>query len=208
MKVAIIVTVIVCCLLSLILAIRSTQGAKEVTPVNTSSETPVNKEYISPIIQYDIVTSDIQSKLLTSNETSNIVSLNTESNLVASNTLSNIMTSNVVTNVIATTESTDIESFSLTRSLVTIGVYKDCECTDEIHSVEVIAGSPLTDAQGEVNITGDTNWRCVSGENVVITREGNDDVILGERKPAFKSGCEDGEEYTQSDLNFKWKINE
>lgn len=134
-----------------------------------------------------------------------------------------MVVTNMDTETVLATAKEQVAPVNLSKKPMSLGVYKDCGCTDLVHENVVSAGVPL-DTTGEVDIKAEDQWKCVKASNAIITDltyeyNGTKDGLptstgattTGELRAddwTQKVGCEPGEDYETTKLKFKWKIAE
>lgn len=103
-----------------------------------------------------------------------------------------------------------------------IGIYKDCDCTDAITSSLIESGTEINvSGKGEMQVSGDQQWRCVKGTNIKLTDYVHEfsGVVAGEevdttldmpehdREPIeIKVGCGAGDNVKTENIEFKWEV--
>jgi hypothetical protein len=137
--------------------------------------------------------------------------------------IKDMVVTNMDTETILATAKDQVTSINLSEKPMSLGVYKDCGCSEVVHETVVSAGSPLN-ANGEVEIKAEDQWKCVKASNAIITDltyeyKGTKNGLPtsdGESKSGplrvdgwtKKVGCEPGEDYETTKLKFKWKVAE
>jgi len=103
-----------------------------------------------------------------------------------------------------------------------IGIYSDCDCEDAITSSEIKSGAEIdVSGKGEMQVSGDQQWRCVKGTNIKLFDYVHEfsGVLAGEevdttlelpehdREPIeIKVGCGEGDNITTENIKFKWEV--
>jgi hypothetical protein len=103
-----------------------------------------------------------------------------------------------------------------------IGIYEDCDCEDAITSSVIESGTDINvSGKGEMQVSGDQQWRCVKGTNIKLTDYVHEfsGVVAGEevdetldmpehdREPIeIKVGCGVGDNVNTENIEFKWEV--
>ena len=137
--------------------------------------------------------------------------------------IKDMVVTNMDTETVLATAKEQVTPVNLSEKPMSLGVYKDCGCSDPVYENEVSVGSPL-DTNGEVEIKAEDQWKCVKASNAIITDltyefKGTKNGLptsdgesksgpLRDNEWTQKVGCEPGEDYETTKLKFKWKISE
>ena len=137
--------------------------------------------------------------------------------------IKDMVVTNMDTETVLATAKEQVTPVNLSKKRISLGVYKDCGCSDPVHETVIDAGVPL-DTNGEVEIKAEDQWKCVKASNAIITdltyefkgtKNGLPTSDGDSRSGPLrlygwtkKVGCEPGEDYETTELKFKWKISE
>jgi hypothetical protein len=137
--------------------------------------------------------------------------------------IKDMVVTNMDTETMLATAKEQVTPVNLSKKRISLGVYKDCGCSDPVHETVIDAGVPL-DRNGEVEIKAEDQWKCVKASNAIINDltyefKGTKDGLPTSHSESKsgplrfdrwtqKVGCEPGEDYETTKLKLKWRIYE